>query len=253
MRAVVRDAFIRFTEPLEGGVACCYADIRGKVTVAYGNLVDSPGEVAALPLVRADGSLASIAEKIALWNVLHDDPNAANGGWRYASRLSPLRLPREAMTGLALSRLDVNDRILAAKYPNWEDLPACAQLALHSLAWACGANAHYPRLTNDVLAGDYEAAAIEIYINEWTPEGKHNSGLVPRNMANKILMRNAGRVVAFHLDPDLLDWAHDLSVADETTQPSLSNPASEPTVIVSAEHRDFSAADDLGTDPDDAA
>lgn len=232
MRTVVRDSWIDFTDPLEGGVACCYADIRGKVTVAYGNLVDSAGEVAALPLVRADGSLASIAEKIALWNMLHEDPNAAHQGWRYAAKLSPLRLTRDGMTGLAMGRLETNDRILRARLDNWEDLPACAQMAMHSLAWACGANVPYPRLFEDVRRGDFEAAAVEIHMNEWTPEGIHNTGIIPRNVANKLLMKNAAHVVAMHLDPDLLDWKHDLEVSNAPTLPSIENAASEPTLFI---------------------
>lgn len=247
VRPSVRSVFVvPFTESFEGGISNCYADLRGKCTVAYGNLVDTPGEVAALPLVRVDGSPASVAEKVALWNVIHDDPHAADAGWRYAARLSPLRLTREGMTALATGRLESNDRILRAMLVEWETLPACAQLAMHSWAWACGPHAGFPRLFEAVRAGDYAAAAVEIHMNERTPEGKKNSGLVGRNVANKILMRNAGRVRDFHLDPDLLDWTHDLSVSDAPTVPAL--PDSTPIEHVSP---DMYRLDD--EPPDDVA
>ncbi len=232
MRDVVRDRFLEYTEPLEGGIACCYADIRGKVTVAYGNLVDTPGAVAALPLQHPDGTPATNAEKVALWQLLHSDPGAAKGGWWYAAKLSPLRLTREAMGGLALARLDSNDAILRKRLVTWDELGACAQLAMHSLAWACGAGANFPKLFAAVDAGDFSAASVHIHMNEWTPEGLHNKGLIPRNIANKILMRNAQRVRDFHLDPDYLNWTTDLDVTDSPTQPGggVTNPASEPTI-----------------------
>lgn len=245
MRASVRAIFVvPFTESFEGGVPCCYVDIRGKVTIAYGNLVDTPGEVAALPLVRADGSLASIAEKIALWNVLHDDPHAARGGWTYAAKLSPLRLPREAMTALALRRLDTNNAELVRRLPEFEDFNGCAQLALHSWAWAGGADDPYPHMfaalrgrnfasyTRDSEGADLltGGAALEIFMKEVTPEGLKNNGLVPRNVANRLLMRNAQRIDDYKLDPDLIEWKSLIGVSDVSTVPAIENPASSPTI-----------------------
>ncbi len=230
MRQAVRDAWLGFTEPMEGGVPALYLDVRGIPTIAYGSAVFTPSECAALPLMHPGGLVATPAEKIALWHTVHDDARAAHLGWRYAATLSDLRLTREGMGSLALAKLDSNDRILLARLPEWESYPACAQVGMHSLAWACGANAHFPRLFQAVADRDFERAAVEIYMNEMTPEGIRNLGLVPRNHANKVLMRNAQRVESFHLDPDLLDWEHDLSVSDAVTVPSLDNAASSPTI-----------------------
>lgn len=250
MRAIVRESWLAFTEPLEGGVACLYNDVRGKTTIAFGNLCDTPGEAAALPMVHPDGTFATTGEKIAAWYTVHGDPNCASQGWRYASRLTNLRLTRDGMAGLALSRLEQNDRILLARLPDWEGYPACAQMALHSLAWACGPHAHFPRLFQAVTNRDFTEAAVQIHMNEWTPEGIHNRGLIPRNVANKILMRNAARVDAYHLDPDTMRWDYVIGVDDEETQPELSNPASQPTI-----HVDPSAylrpEEWLDKDPDD--
>ncbi len=223
MRSIIRDQWLAFTEPLEGGVACLYNDVRGLTTIAYGNLCNSPGEAAALPLVHPDGTYASTAEKIAAWHSVHDDPAAAHYGWRYAAKLTPLRLTRDGMAGLALRKLDQNDAALHNRLPDWETYPACAQMALHSLAWACGPGAHFPRLFSAAQARDWDVCSIEIHMNEWTPEGIRNAGLVPRNVANKILMRNAQRVEAFHLDPDLLNWTQVLGVSDAETQPDLAS------------------------------
>lgn len=252
MRAVVRERWLDFTEPLEGGVASLYADMRqtpdhpnGIVTIAYGNAIFTPSEAAALPMVHPDGTPATDSEKIAAWHTVHDDPHARVHGWRYAATLSALRLPREGMRALALTRLESNERVLKAMLSEcWDDLGACAQLALHSLAWAVGVHSPYPRLFQDVRDGDFEAAAVEIHMNEWTPEGTLNRGLIPRNVANKILMQNAARVRDFHLDPDLLDWTGVVGVSDAVTVPALANPESSPTIHVGSYP--------LDVEPDDA-
>ncbi len=231
---VVRANWLAFTEPLEGGVPCFYDDMRstpdhpnGIVTIAYGNAIFTPSEAAALPMVRADGTPASDAEKIAAWHTVHDDPIASRHGWKYAATLSPLRLPREGMRALARDRFEINDRILSARLPDcWDDLLACARMAMHSLAWACGANAHFPRLFEAVRVGNFAEAAVQIHMNEWTPEGTHNKGLIPRNVANKILMRNAARVRDYRLDPDFLDWENLIDLDAAPTVPAIENPPS---------------------------
>lgn len=264
MTDVVRDIWLTFTEPLEGGVPCLYNDVRGKTTIAYGNLCDTPSEAAALPLMHPGGVPATPAEKIAAWHAVHDDPSGAHLGWRHSATLTDLRLTREGMGALAMTRFDSNERILRARLPDWDTYPACARLAFHSLAWACGANCHYPRLFADAQLRDWAACAIEIHINEWTPEGIHNTGVIPRNKRNEILMRNAQRVDAFHLDPDHLNWDAILGVQDADTLPELPKLITDipesfdaaPVVLIestAADHptRAPETADYLGSDPDD--
>ncbi len=229
MRDIVHTSWLAFTGPLEGAaVPSLYNDVRGMTTIAYGNLVDSVGAVIGLPFVWPDGRRATTAEIAAAWQAVHNDPQAAIQGWRYAARLTPLRLTPGGIESLVASRLESNDRILRARLPGWDDVVACGQMALHSLAWACGANAHFPRLFQAVADGDYEEAAVQIHMNEWTPEGIHNRGLIPRNVAQKILMRNAARVRDYHLDPDTLDWQRVIGVSDAATVPAVDNPDSEP-------------------------
>jgi GH24 family phage-related lysozyme (muramidase) len=234
-RAVVRAVFLRFTEGFEGGLPYLYDDIEGIPTIAYGNAVFTPGAAAALPLMQPGGVPATYAEKVAAWQRVHDDPNAAHLGHLYAKQLTTLRLTREGMQALALAKFDANDAALRRLLPDWEDMPGCAQLAMHSWAWACGAGAYFPHLISALKRGDYDSAVVEIHMDEWTKNAKgeriNNGGLVPRNVANKILMKNAARVRSFHLDPDVIDWTHDLSVSDEPTQPELPNPPSEPTIV----------------------
>ena len=225
MRSVVRDNWLAFTEPLEGGIPYPYADILGLVTIAYGNLVDPLSVFLRLPLMLPGGVPASTAEKASAFQAVKNDRDAARYGHRYAASLTKVRLTREGMADLALRKLDSNDAALARRLAGWDDMPACAQMAMHSLAWACGSRARFPKLFSAVNAGDFDAAAVYIHINADGPDrirgtADDNRGLDVRNVANKVLMRNAARVRDFRLDPDTLDWTHDLSVSAIPTQPS---------------------------------
>lgn len=228
MRAVVRASWIDFTEPLEGGVPWLYADVRGLITIAYGNLVDPLSTALSLPLMSG-GTRATQAEITAAWLTVKGDPRAARLGHRYAMGLTVLRLTPTGMAGIALAKLDANDAVLSAQLPDWEDYPACAQTALHSLAWACGAGVmvpgsrgFFPKLHEAVRARDWDAASVHIQMRETTPEGIINAGLRPRNQRNRTLMLNASRVDAYKLDPDMLQWEHVIGVSDAETLPDLS-------------------------------
>jgi GH24 family phage-related lysozyme (muramidase) len=221
VRLVVRDRWLEFTEPLEGGVPYFYADIRGLITIAYGDLVDPLSAALGLPMLRLDGTYATRDEITAAWLTVKGDPSAATRGHLYARGLTTLRLSPQGMSDLAQAKLEANDAVLRARLTGWEDYPACAQMALHSLAWACGPGFHFPKLASACAVGDWDAASIHIQMNEWSPEGRHNAGLVPRNRANRTLMLNAARVRDYHLNPDILDWTNYLSTADAPTQPEL--------------------------------
>ncbi len=280
MRAVVEAAWLKFTGDIEGGDAApvIYQDIRGKVTAPYGILCDSASAVAAMPMQHPDGRPATDAEKVAAFYSVKNDPSAARLGWRHAAKLSDLRFSVESMHRLAMRKLHDNERVLRSKLPDWDDLGACVQMALSSLAWGAGPNAHYPRMYEAIKARDFArmaiqirngvpgevvagGAALEIHMNERTPEGKFNAGLVPRNIANKILLRNAQRVHDFHLDPDTLDWTHVLGVADAPTLRELPNAASSPTIYPGPPSEEETGSGGVvhllgypdGSDPDDEA
>jgi GH24 family phage-related lysozyme (muramidase) len=251
MRDAVRASWLDFTEPLEGGVPWLYADIRGLITIAYGNLVDPLSSALMLPLMHPGGVRASLSEITTAWLSVKGDALAASRGHLYAKSLTSLRLTREGMSDLALAKLETNDAILRGRIDGWEELPACAQMAIHSLSWACGAMFNFPKLLSAIAARDYDAASVHIRMNETTPEGTFNAGLVARNRANAILVRNAARVQAYKLDPDTLDWTALIGVHDLPTISEVPNPASEPTVIVHIDPGTYLRPDD--EPPDSAA
>lgn len=223
MRDVVRARWLEYTEPLEGGVPWLYADVRGLITIAYGNLVDPLSVALRLPLMHPGGIVATQAEITADWLRIKGDPNAASKGHLYSRGLTTLRLTREGMSDLALTMLSINDSILRARIPDWEEYNACVQMAIHSLAWACGANFRFPKLMSAVQARDWDACSVHIQMREITPEGIVNAGLRARNAANRMLMLNASKVDTFHLDPDTLSWKTLIGIDGVITEPEIAS------------------------------
>ena len=208
----VRASFIEFTEPLEGGVPWLYTDIIGLVTTAYGNLVDPIAYALSLDFRKPDGSRASQQEIRDEWNRVKADPKCAKQGHLYAKNITKLRLTKDAMADVALRKFDANTAALRKRFPDFDTWPACAILAIHSLAWACGPAFKFGTLERCVKERDFVGAANSIQMNETLPNGQKNLGIIPRNRANKLLMLNASRVEAYKLDPLLLDWRTDLDV-----------------------------------------
>ncbi len=214
MRDSVHDVFLAFTERWEGGVSCPYADRRGLMTVAFGNLIEPLGMALVLPFVRPDGVLATDADITYAWHTVKNDPLSAIKGWKHAAKLTDLRLPYEEMVRLFWQRATINDNALRRLVSGWDERNACVQLALHSWAWAGGPGMAFPRMMAALADHDYVTAAEEIKLKVETTDGAGkpiiNSGLIPRNRANRILLLNAAKVDAYHLDPDLIEWLNEL-------------------------------------------
>ena len=236
MRDSVRAAFVAFTTPFEGCVNHFYCDVKGLVTVAIGNLAEPMQVALTLPFVHPDGTFASRSEIAVEWLAVKNDPLSARLGHRYSANGTLLRLTPQGIDMVVSRKLSQMDAYLASRFgDDYEDWSACAQLATLSMSWACGPAFRFPALEQALRARDFDGAAANCHMNE-----AGNPGLRPRNLANAILYRNAARTDAFHLDPSMLDWVHDLSVAEAETQPELPDlaPDSEPeegTIHVSVE------------------
>lgn len=209
MRDIVRERFVEFTAPLEGCVRWMYLDVKGLVTVAIGNLIDPVQYAMVLPFVhRASRQPASRDEIAREWARVKHDGSLARLGHRAAYHATELELTDDGVSMLVARKLEQNDAHLRARFSEWEEWPACAQLAIHSLAWACGPGFGYPLLCAALRSRDWLLAATEVGMSE---EG--NPGLRPRNRANATLLRNAAIVAGAHLDPDTLVWDRDLDLS----------------------------------------
>ena len=245
MRDVVRSAFVEFTSAFEGVVPWMYQDVKGLVTVAIGNLVDPIQYAMPLPFVdRVTGAPAARDAIAAEWLRVKGDASLARLGHRAAERITRLSLTDDGVASLVARKLDQNDAHLKGRFPYIEEWPACAQLAVHSMAWACGPAFRFPLLEVALRAEDWETASQQCHMDE-----RGNAGLVPRNRANIVLFLNAQRVRDYKLDPDTLEWRALLGVSDAVTVPALDNPASSPTIHPMPD----TVADFLARDPDDVA
>jgi hypothetical protein len=276
VRDVVREAFVPFTIPLEGalgggyiGIPWMYQDVKGLVSSGLGNLLDPVSLAIGLPWIRLDGTPATREDIVAEWmRIKNLGPNgkgqtAAQLGHLYAKPHTRLRLTPVAIEQLVKSKLHSNEQVIAGTFKDWESWPADAQLATHSMAWACGpgifspkaGRAHWPKLTAALHALDFRTAAVECFM----PEEKTIGGLRPRNIANRILYRNAA--IAFHhLDPDTLFYPADLEAGPVDREaptlralPDEPDPASTKIVTWDIVHKSPIGHDDPDEGPPDAA
>jgi len=208
MKASVEAAFRSFSAKFEGAVNFMYLDVKGLVTTGIGNLIDPGGAALGLPWLRADGTPASRHEIAAEWAYVKSrDDLKLRGGMIYKT-ITKLRLSDDGVQQLLMAVLHRNNAALVARFPDFEDWPADAQLATHSMAWACGTGFRFPKLARHLLAAEFREAAGECHMNE-----AGNPGLAPRNAANKVLYRNAAVTRDLHLDPEHLCWPVDMDVA----------------------------------------
>lgn len=239
MRPAVRAAFLDFTAPLEGVCAWMYLDVKGLVTCAVGNLIDTPIEARQWRWLCPDGTDASAEEVTAEWRAVKSRQDMKSHGGGAFRKVTHLRLSREEIDRGVGEKLAHNDRYLTRRYAEYEDWPADAQLALHSLAWACGPAYSFPNLDAACRRLDFEAAAGECRMDE-----RGNPGLVPRNRANRVLFLNAARVVADGMNRDVLYWPRDLSDTDTLPSVPSARVVEKPIEVTDAEPHETAPRED---------
>ncbi|GAB7046985.1 peptidoglycan-binding domain-containing protein [Catenuloplanes indicus] len=198
MRSSVSDAFLAFTEPIEGRWPHLYLDSWGLVTIGTGCRLESVDEAVTLPFVLAgDPSAGASTRQIRdAYTAVQSRPDLAGRPGEFDGHTA-VRLTEDGVDELAARRLAaLEDRLIRtpefAGFPRW---PADAQLALLSLAWAHGPDfSGWPDLRADCAAGDWRAAADHGRIQ----------GATQRNAADRALFRTAAHATENHWDPDVL-------------------------------------------------
>jgi len=194
-------AFTPLSESLEGRVPHLYVDIEGFVTTAIGNKVDPVENALALTWFRPDGSVASAQEVKDAWSTVKHSGKERVGGGNQAD-LTTIRLDEAGIEQAMSQKLTDNESILKRRIPGWNSLPADAQLAILSMAWAMGADFRFPKFLAAInkTIPDFETAARESYMND-NPQKSldfppiSNPGLRPRNLANRQLLFNAQKAI----------------------------------------------------------
>lgn len=203
----VRSNWQKFSSKFEGYLPFMYLDVKGLVTTGMGNLIDPLPQAQALPWRKPDGSFASPNEIGAAWSLVKGRQDMKMKGGGAFSGISDLRLDQAGIQQLINGKLDNNDKILLGRFPGMVSWPADAQMGVHSMAWAMGANFHFPKFEAAVnsLVPDFKEAAIQSHMND-----VGNPGLVPRNAANVQLFNNAQYTLDNGLPHDVLQWAEGL-------------------------------------------
>jgi GH24 family phage-related lysozyme (muramidase) len=195
MKQAVIDNFLTWTERFESFTTWFYLDIKGLVTIGFGNLVDPFATTAGLSFVNADGTPASPAQVQGAWQAVKRLQGLAPEGGGTFARFTTVRATRDSINALCQGKLALIDKHVRAYFPEWDDFPADGQLLVCSMCWAMGdgAFAHWPHFVAAVNAGDWLAVA--------TPHGTpascqmsevgQNASFKQRNAANLALATSA--------------------------------------------------------------
>lgn len=187
----VRDTFPSFTRRFEGWLPWLYEDRIGLMTTGLGNLLDTQPPSAnptpmclSLPWVRADGSRASKEDITAAWRAVRARPELRPQDGHAYQDVTTIRLPTAAIAALVAKKFDEHDGILTARFPDYIEWPAVAQLAIHSMAWALGPRFRFPKFEQAANANppDFETMAKQCCIP---------GGLPLRNTVNTALFEAA--------------------------------------------------------------
>lgn len=199
MRQAAQDAFRKFTGDLEGAdVPFMYLDVKGLATTGNGNLIDPMSTALGLRwLHKATGIVATANEIADAWRTVKARKDLCQRGGMAYEDVTDLILDQAALDLLFVTRLRLNEGMLCQRFPYFAQLPADAQMAIHSMAWAMGAAFHYPNFVRAVNDLDFATAALESHMRD---------GSYRRDKANLLMLLNADAVTRQGLDPEVLWW-----------------------------------------------
>lgn len=227
----VRSTFRPFNVKFEGLLLHMYLDVKCLVTTGMGQLIDSPNAATAFPWAHIDdGRPATLGEVVSEWQHIKSLKQYAKEGGRYFAKFASLQTTLAGIDAAIDRTLDAWEPILRSFFPNYDTIPADAQLGILSMAWAMGPGfpAHWPAFTEAVNAGNWLKAADECQMDE-----TGNPGLKPRNAANYnlfMVVTNSNRQQPDKLFP--FDWLTEAVVADmDVTNGGRDNPVPPPITI----------------------
>lgn len=222
MRDAARAGFLGFTQRFEGATAYLYLDVKGLVTIGFGNLVDPVTLLSGLTFRHPDKTPATSAEVLAAWHAVKGRVDLAqDGGGAFAGLPgNAIRADEASILALCQRRLARNDLSLAVWFAGWSGFSADAQLLIHSMAWAMGTNefVRWPHFVSAAIEGRWWDVATPhgVPASCQMDEARQNDSFKRRNAANLVLAQNATIVAASSasvdggLDPSVLYWPRDL-------------------------------------------
>ena len=197
MRPSLVADWVRINRPLEGVLPFMYTDAENLVTTGMGDLVDPVSLALELPWKNPDGSLADSGTIQAQWQAVKDGGvnSSVNAG-----PLTTIRLDDAGIQQVVSRTLASNEKELRTYFDNWDTMPADAQAAIMSMAWAMGSGfpATFVEFTKAINDGDYAAAAN---LSDF-----RGVGIQERIAMDKAMLNNAQLVVDGGYDPSVVYW-----------------------------------------------
>lgn len=188
MHQSVKDAFIKFNEPLEGRVRFMYLDIKSLVSTGVGNLIEQNGQLRPEAFTlgwfdKTTGAVASNAEIQQEYQTVKFSGTALQT-LAQKEAITRLRITDQAIDELVMNKLAEMETFLRARQPfaGLDGWPADGQLGLFSMAWAMGPAFNFPRFQAAAQVQDWLTMARESHM-----DATGNPGLVPRNVRNGLL------------------------------------------------------------------
>lgn len=200
LKKAVTDNILKVFGKWEGSaLPYMYTDKKGNVTIGTGNLLDPVSKALALQgyFVNSDGSISSSDDITNAWNAVKNGfPGVQSTA---SSALSTIRLTQAGLEKLHDDTMNSFYSYLRKHYPNFDSLPADAQLALLSISWAWGPG--FASVWGD-LGKQFDAAIAK---NDFVSAGnimrqasQHeesiNKGIIPRNVGTQQMFANAASV-----------------------------------------------------------
>lgn len=191
MKVDVAAKFVGFTQQFEGLCTWPYLDVKGLVTIGYGNLIEkdgAPNIPAVLQWQDLHGTPATGAMILHEWQEIKSlQQFRFQGGGEFAN-YAKLRVTQASIDALVIQQQVSNESILRGFFPDFDCYPADAQLGILSMAWALGAHfpPSWPHFKAAALDSDWLTCATECKISTYG-----NPGVEKRDLANFALFSAA--------------------------------------------------------------
>lgn len=156
---------VHLTEGFEDYVPHMYLDVSGQVTVGIGHGILNDGAAAQLPFKRADGKAATAEEIKKAYQTIHAHRSAQRENAKSAKHfesMTSLVLGESDIYKLAQQDIEVHERILRPKFPEYDKYPAGVQEVLLDMVFSMGINklmTGYPKFVTAVRKKDWKTAA----------------------------------------------------------------------------------------------
>ena len=156
---------VHLTEGFEDYVAHMYLDVSGQVTVGIGHGILSAPAACLLPFKKADGKGAGADEVSKAFNAVHAHRASQREKAKVAKHfatMTDLVLGEADIYKLAQQDIEVHERILRPKFPEYDKYPAGVQEVLLDMVFSMGINklmTAYPKFVTAVRKKDWKTAA----------------------------------------------------------------------------------------------